>query len=172
MKRIIRLTESELTSLVKRLINEDDRDIIPIKELNVDNTMGGQGSFVILDDGSKHRVKLLSSECKYGSYSQDEIPIGCVAKIVANDQSYDCSKKGCEIPTFDKKEVVVRRTNPNHITFDLKVLIDDYDFISYDKRTGEILGGGQKGHVVAKTQPNKDEDWVRDWFKRNRIKVF
>ena len=176
-KNIIRLTESELTNLVKRLISETpiEGSSLPIKKLYVDKTIGGQGSYVILEiDGSEHKVKFLSPECKDGSYSQNEIPNGCVAKIVINTPEggmYNCSRNGCEENIAHKKEVVVSRPSP-YIEFDLKEPIDDFDFIKYDKRTGEILGNGEKGRVVAKTQPNKDEDWVRDWCKRNKIKVF
>ncbi len=177
MKRIIRLTESELTNLVKRLISENPfpEENLPIEELYVNKAIGGQSSYVMLDDDSKHKVKILSPECEDGSYSQNEIPNGCVATIFINDPqkegTYYCSRNGCELNVTRKGEVVVTRPS-RYIEFDLKEPIDNFEFIKYDKRTGEILGNGEKGRVVAKTQPNKDEDWVRDWFKRNKIKVF
>ena len=44
--------------------------------------------------------------------------------------------------------------------------------ILYDVKTGEIRSNGEEGRIFARIQPNKDEEWVRDWLKRNHVKVF
>ena len=171
MKRIIRLTESELTNLVKRIIKEQDEDdYLPIKELVIGSSFAD--SHVVLNNGEEYPVKFSMSKCPTGTYTQEQIPINCNAEAKINGETRYCNNDGCGYrPTQHKKEVVVSIPSP-YIEFDLKEPIDDFDFIKYDKRTGEILGNGQKGHVVARTQPNKDEEWVRDWLKRNHIKIF
>ena len=171
MRKIIRLTESELTNLIKQIVKEQNQDdYLPIKELVIGSSFAD--SHVILTNGEEYPVKYSASKCPTGTYTQDQIPIDCNAIAKINGETRFCNSDGCGYSsTHNAGEVVVSRPSP-YIEFDLKEPIDDFNFIKYDKRTGEILGNGQKGHVVARTQPNKDEDWVRDWFRRNRIKVF
>jgi hypothetical protein len=44
--------------------------------------------------------------------------------------------------------------------------------IKYVPKTGEILGNGDRKHVVAKIQKDQTEEQVRSWLKRNHIKAY
>ena len=59
-----------------------------------------------------------------------------------------------------------------NFVFQLKRPSEGVDMITYDVKTGEIRSNGEPGRIFARTQPNKDEEWVRDWLKRNHVKVF
>ena len=48
---------------------------------------------------------------------------------------------------------------------------DGYTSYIYIIRTGEIKGTYNKDTVVARIPPNQSEEQVRQWFKRNKIKI-
>jgi len=172
MKKIIRLTESELTQLVRRIIKEQDSedDNLPIAELVIGNDYNT--SYVKLENGQQYPVKFSMSKCPKGKYMQKDIPTGCNASFKLNNEMKYCNNEGCgDMPSQTTKDVTVSRMGKNY-TFQLKEPIDNFDMVTYDFKTGEIRGNGQKEHIVAKTQPNQTEEWVRRWFIRNRIKIF
>ena len=122
MKRIIRLTESDLSRIVKRVINEQD-----------DKCMD-----------------------EYGY----EVP---------------CKHDGTDIPynVKDLPEISVTAVGPKKIyTIKLKKPTSDgYMMLTYDIRTGELMGDGKKENVIAKIQPNQSEYQVNQWLNKNRFKV-
>ena len=172
MKKIVRLTESELTQLVKRIIKEQgvEDDNLPIAELVIGNDYNT--SYVKLENGQQYPVKYSMSKCPKGKYMQKDIPFGCNASFKLNNEIKYCNNEGCgDSSSITKQEVTVSRMGKNY-SFQLKEPIDNFDMVTYDIKTGEIRGNGQKEHIVAKTQPNQTEEWVKSWFKRNKIKIF
>ena len=177
MKKIIRLTESELTNLVKRIIKEqDDDDYLPIKELVIGSSFAD--SHVVLNNGEEYPVKFSMSKCPTGTYTQEQIPINCNAEAKINGETRFCGSNGCGHTTsLTTPDVVVtiisnKGNKGKNFVFQLKRPSEGVDMITYDVKTGEIRSNGESGRIFARTQPNKDEEWVRDWLKRNHVKVF
>jgi hypothetical protein len=174
MKKIIRLTESELTNLVKRIIKEQDEDdYLPIKELVIGSSFAD--SHVVLNNGEEYPVKFSMSKCPTGTYTQEQIPINCNAQTKINGETRFCGSDGCgHIPSQTTPDVFVTRmgNKGKNFVFQLKQPSEGVDMITYDVKTGEIRSNGEPGRIFARTQPNKDEEWVRDWLKRNHVKVF
>jgi hypothetical protein len=171
MKKIVRLTESELTQLVKRIIKEQgvENENLPIAELVIGNDFNT--SYVKLENGEQYPVKFSMSDCPKGKYMQKDIPNGCYAIFKLNNEIKYCNNEGCGDKSITIQDVTVSRMGKNY-SFQLKEPIDNFDMVTYDIKTGEIRGDGQKEHIVARTQPNQTKEWVISWFKRNGIKIF
>ena len=177
MKKIIRLTESELTNLVKRIIKEQDEDdYLPIKELVIGSSFAD--SHVVLNNGEEYPVKFSMSKCPTGTYTQEQIPINCNAQAKINGETRFCNSNGCghtASQTISDVVVTIMGNKGNkgkNFVFQLKRPSEGVDMILYDVKTGEIRSNGEEGRIFARIQPNKDEEWVRDWLKRNHVKVF
>ena len=50
--------------------------------------------------------------------------------------------------------------------------MDGHDMIKYVPKTGEILGSGDRKHVLVKIQKDQTEEQVRSWLKRNNEKAY
>ena len=109
MKKIIRLTESELTNLVKRIIKEQDEDdYLPIKELVIGSSFAD--SHVVLNNGEEYPVKFSMSKCPTGTYTQEQIPINCNVQTKINGETRFCGSDGCgHMPSRTIPDVVLTR---------------------------------------------------------------
>ena len=147
MGRIIRLTERDLTRLVKQIINE--------------NTADAEGFCI---DFKGYRIL-----CK-----GDGTDIYGIADVCIDDYRKEtpCKKDGTDryarIQTLGDVDV----TRTYGINIKLKKTMDVHDMIKYVPKTGEILGSGDRKHVLVKIQKDQTEEQVRSWLKRNNEKAY
>ena len=153
MGRIIRLTERDLTRLVKQIINENTTD---------------EEEFCIDFKGNKIPCKGDGTD-RYGT------PDSCID----NDyKEIPCKNDGTDrYAKLQKIDAVSvhggsSSSNKESIEFILKNPDEDGNLTYlYIPRTGDILGDGDKNKKVLRIQHNQTEEQVRSWFKRNRIHV-
>jgi hypothetical protein len=147
MARIIRLTESDLARIVKRIINENTAD---------------EEGFCIDFKGNRIACKGNDTD-RYGD------PDSCIDN---NYKEIPCKDDGTDryakLQTY--QEVTV--TAKTGIEIQLKKPMDGYLMIKYVPKTGEILGNGDRKHVLSKIQKGQTEEQVRSWLKRNHIKAY
>jgi len=104
MKKIVRLTESDLTRIVKRVIMEQDTQntqSLKITKAVFDDYGKGQtktkGSYVILSDGKTYKYSDNSMEytyqCSPGTYTGENLPQNCSVMILSLGMV--CTSKGC-----------------------------------------------------------------------------
>ncbi len=101
MKKIIRLTESDLMRIVKRVIMEQNTQSLKITKAVFDDYARGQyktkGSYVILSDGKTYKFSDGAmgyvNECSQGSYTGENLPQKCSVRI--KSLGIDCTSNGC-----------------------------------------------------------------------------
>ena len=147
MGRIIRLTERDLTRLVKQIINENTADE---KEFCIDFK-----GYKILCKGDGTDI--------YGS------PDLCIDDY---HRETPCKNDGTDRYMKLQKIDDVTVTRTYGINIQLKKPMDGHDMIKYVPKTGEILGSGDRKHVLVKIQKDQTEEQVRSWLKRNNEKAY
>jgi len=93
MKKVIRLTESELVKIIERVITESDTEL----DYNqvVFNT-NPQLSTLKLSDGTTIKNISVNKYCTTGSFTKDKLPENCIFTITTSDKkSYNCNNQGC-----------------------------------------------------------------------------
>lgn len=93
MKKIIRITESDLTRIVQRVIREQGEENLPIQKLVI--TTSPSTSFVKLEKGEQYPVKFNISKCPGGRYRQNQIPNNCNVIAIIDGQEKYCNNTGC-----------------------------------------------------------------------------
>ena len=149
MARIIRLTESDLARIVRRVIKEEEELCIDFK-------------------GNKIPCKGDGTD-RYGT------PDSCIDN---NYKEIPCKNDGTDrYAKLQKIDAVSVHGSSSHgneesIEFILKNPDEDGNLTYlYIPSTGYILGDGDKNKKVLRIQHNQTEEQVRSWFKRNRIHV-
>jgi hypothetical protein len=106
MKRIIRLTESDLARIVKRVIMEQTTSLDDQTITKLSIKSGSIGSSVTLSNGETYNYTpedvttfpqmVYSGWCKPGEYEGNRLPQGCSATItLENNKRYICDSSGC-----------------------------------------------------------------------------
>ena len=147
MGRIIRLTESDLARIVRRVINENTAD---------------EEEFCIDFKGNKIPCKGDGTD-RYGMADK------CIDD---NYKIIPCKNDGTDRYAKLQKVGDVKITYNVGIDIQLKKPMDGYDMIKYVPKTGELLGNGDRKHVLAKIQKDQTEEQVRSWLKRNHVKAY
>ena len=115
MAKIIRLTESDLARIVRRVLNEQSEDPgidgLKIKSLIITDG-DGDASSIVLTDGQTFVKGMgnirfeIGQYCKPGKYNSQTIPKGCGVSIHSGrlgDRKYYCDAQGCK---FEAIEIV------------------------------------------------------------------
>jgi hypothetical protein len=145
MARIIRLTESDLARIVRRVIKEEE------EELCIDFK------------GNKIPCKGDDTD-RYGN------PDSCIDNYY---KEIPCKNDGTDrYASVQNIQLVTVTAAKTGIEIQLKKPMDGYLMIKYVPNTGEILGNGDRKHVLSKIQKGQTEEQVRSWLKRNNIKAY
>ena len=147
MGRIIRLTESDLARIVRRVINENTAD---------------EEEFCIDFKGNKIPCKGDGTD-RYGMADK------CIDD---NYKIIPCKNDGTDRYAKIQRIDPVTVTRTYGINIQLKKPVDGHDMIKYVAKTGEILGSGDPKHVLVKIQKDQTEEQVRSWLKRNHVKAY
>jgi len=101
MKRIVRLTERDITRIVRRVINEEFNDTQTLKIIEAkfkDFFRSSSGSYVTLSDGKTYQDSDGSMkyypQCTPGTYIGKTLPEGCSVSIT--NLGLICDSTGCK----------------------------------------------------------------------------